>query len=98
MRAGPAAKRLALVAVPVSLLLAVAFWAPPNDDHGGALMGPCVIEAHSPIGPAAKMVLTDYRPRVSVGRITVAYFDATDTKIGSTRVTVGAVSDVIIWH
>ena len=95
-------KRIALLSA--SLLLVPAGWAlgravGANDDpYGGAFTGPCTYQPHSAKGPAAKLVLTDYGPPVSVGHITVADYDASGARVSSTRVTVGTESDLIVGH
>lgn len=93
-------KKIALVVAPLLLFLVVpataALVAP--DDHGGAFMGPCIYTPHSPNGPADKLTLTDYGPPVSVGWISVADFDVTGAQVGSSRLTVGTDSDLIVGH
>jgi hypothetical protein len=93
-------KRVAPLAALLLLLVSVGWVAgravATHDPYGGAFTGPCFFEAHSAKGPAARLTLTDHGPRVTVGHIEVANFDASGRPVHSTRLRVGSGSGIVV--
>jgi hypothetical protein len=95
-------KRVALLSSLLLMLVAVS-WVTgraiaTQDPYGGAFTGPCFFEPHSAKGPAARLILTDHGPAVTVGRIDVANFDAAGRAVKATRLSFGTGADIVVAH
>src|SRR3954453_23670693 len=91
-------RRVAAVAI-VVLVAGVLIARSTRDPYGGAFTGPCRVVTGTNGPPVAELRLTDHGPPIEVGRIAVAFTDATSRGLPTVRVDVGPNGDdVLVSH